>query len=152
MPGPLSEALRADGAAVAPYLRMLHLTGEDGDRAVAFVREVLAAYPPDALEEEAVALLDEANWRFHLVAAVAVVLGLRSPRLDAAVWEAFDRGSWVAPQLAATALIADADFAARARVRLDAAAGLGAKAAGALVALAELTPALAGWVARRRAQ
>jgi hypothetical protein len=37
----------------------------------------------------------------------------------AALWRSFDRGSWVMPQLAAVAYLADPEFAARARTRIE---------------------------------
>lgn len=65
-------------------------------------------------------LLDEANWRPHLVAAVALsVLGYNRAAFTK-LWAAFDAGSWVTPQLAVVAYLRDPDFPGQARVRLEA--------------------------------
>src|SRR5277367_3696802 len=50
-------------------------------------------------------LLDEGNWRPHLVAAVALsVLGYDCAAFTK-LWAAFDAGSWVTPQLAVVAYV-----------------------------------------------
>ncbi|WP_223757679.1 pentapeptide repeat-containing protein [Myxococcus sp. RHSTA-1-4] len=72
------------------------------------------------LDAEVVALLKEKNWRLHLVAATAVVLGGASERALSAVWERLAVGSWVHPQLTVAALLRDPDFESRARARLEA--------------------------------
>jgi len=65
-------------------------------------------------------LLDEGNWRPHLVAAVALsVLGYNRAAF-AKLWSAFDAGSWVTPQLAVVAYLRDPDFSDKARVRVQA--------------------------------
>jgi hypothetical protein len=65
-------------------------------------------------------LLDEENWRPHLVAAVALsVLGYNRAAFTK-LWAAFDTGSWVTPQLAVVAYLRDPDFLGQARVREEA--------------------------------
>jgi hypothetical protein len=65
-------------------------------------------------------LLDEENWRPHLVAAVALsVLGYDRAAFTK-LWAAFDAGSWVTPQLAVVAYLRDPDFRGQARVRVEA--------------------------------
>src|SRR6266446_2089749 len=55
-------------------------------------------------------LLDEENWRPHLVAAVALsVLGYNRVAFTK-LWNAFDAGSWVTPQLAVVAYLCDLDL------------------------------------------
>jgi hypothetical protein len=62
------------------------------------------------------ALLQEANWRPHLVGAVALLL---EPSLDCQLlWQAVDRGSWVTPQLVVTATLVDPTFREQARSRV----------------------------------
>ncbi len=64
-------------------------------------------------------LLDENNWRFHIVAAVALsVLGFDGPTLTK-LWGAFDAGSWVTPQLAVAAYLRDPGFSENARARIE---------------------------------
>jgi hypothetical protein len=63
-------------------------------------------------------LLDEANWRPHLVGATALaVLGYDRVAFGK-LWSAFDAGSWVAPQLAVVAYLRDPDFPDKAKVRV----------------------------------
>src|SRR5262245_47832834 len=46
-------------------------------------------------------MLEQGNWRPHLVAATAVVLCGYQAEAVRLLWRQLDRGSWVAPQLAA---------------------------------------------------
>jgi hypothetical protein len=65
-------------------------------------------------------LLESENWRPHLVAATAVVVcGYRAEPVRL-LWRRLDRGSWVAPQIAAALSIVDPEFVERARERLEA--------------------------------
>ncbi len=65
-------------------------------------------------------MLQQPDWRSHLVAAVAALLSTDRSRYAPALWAAFDSGSWVAPQLACTLYYADTDFAAEAKRRITA--------------------------------
>jgi hypothetical protein len=65
-------------------------------------------------------MLAGADWRPHLVAAVALILDA-GRRLDPTpLWAAIDAGSWVTPQLVATAYLIDASFPDRLRARVEA--------------------------------
>jgi hypothetical protein len=70
------------------------------------------------LNAELGALLKERNWRLHLVAAAAVVLGGANERTLAALWELLDRRSWCHPQLTVALLLRDPAFEDRARARM----------------------------------
>jgi hypothetical protein len=61
-------------------------------------------------------LLLERNWRGHLIALAAVLLS-REPD-HALLWRTFDRGSWVAPQLAVALYWTDPKFAVEAKERI----------------------------------
>ena len=63
-------------------------------------------------------MLQDPNWRPQLVAAVAILLSSNRWKHAAALWAAFDSGSWVSPQRACTLYFADPDFAAEARHRI----------------------------------
>jgi hypothetical protein len=52
-------------------------------------------------------MLQDRNWRHHLVACAAVLMSGDGATYAAPLWRAFDTGSWVAPQLAVTLLLAD---------------------------------------------
>jgi hypothetical protein len=56
--------------------------------------------------------------RLHLVAAIAVLLSRDRIDLSPALWEAIDRGSWVAPQLGVVLSICDPQFVPRAKQRI----------------------------------
>lgn len=68
------------------------------------------------LMEQALALFEQ-GWREQLV-GLMVLVARPSPVLVRALWRAFDRGSWVAPQLAVVARLFDADFEGQAKKRL----------------------------------
>jgi hypothetical protein len=64
------------------------------------------------------ALFRDANWRPHLVGAIALLL---QPSLDhELLWHAVDGGSWVTPQLVVTATFVDPLFRDHARSRVAA--------------------------------
>jgi len=66
------------------------------------------------------ALFASPDWRPHLIGAVALILDA-GQRLDpTGLWQAIDAGSWVTPQLVATAYFIDPAFADRVRQRIDA--------------------------------
>jgi hypothetical protein len=63
-------------------------------------------------------MLASPNWRPHLVAAVAVLCSENRERYSDNIWEAFDSGSWVAPQLAVALSYCDRDFVVNAKNRI----------------------------------
>lgn len=75
-------------------------------------------------------MLGERNWRTDLVAAAAAVISERPTAHVPALWEAFDYGSWVAPQLAVCLRSIDPQFRHAAKDRIVA---RGAPSAGAVV-------------------
>ncbi len=100
------------------YLALLHLGGADARQRVADVKACCNA-DPDPLPDIRL-LLAEANWRPHLVAAMAVWFsGYHSETVEL-LWRRVDRGSWVTPQICATLSVIDPDFPDNARSRLEA--------------------------------
>jgi hypothetical protein len=100
------------------YLTLLRLSENVGGNAG--LQGIRAAIQRSSdLDREVVALLEEVNWRPNLVGAAAVALGAASSRTLAALWAAADQGSWVSPQLAAVASMADSQFLERARTRIE---------------------------------
>ncbi len=87
----------------------------------------------DDWRAEALRLLDDRNWRLQLVACAALVLSGGDDATEVGVWRALDQGSWIAPQLVATAFLLDAEFVARAEERLLDVRPRAPKAIGALV-------------------
>ncbi|HEX5222138.1 MAG TPA: hypothetical protein VFZ59_21465 [Verrucomicrobiae bacterium] len=100
------------------YLTFLHFDSDDLQEAIALVRDACAR--SKKLQDEVIALLSENGWREHLLAAVAI-LTVRNPSKEIAheLWQTFDRGSWVSPQLAVVAWLRDLDFEVRARERIS---------------------------------
>ena len=88
---------------------------------------------------EAVALL-ALGWHEQVIAAAAVALGGGDDAAWTALWHAVDGSSWVAPQLVATAAVADGAFEARAAARLTDVARRSPKTIGALVRAYHLCP------------
>jgi hypothetical protein len=63
-------------------------------------------------------MLYERNWRTDLVAIAAVLLSDKPTHFVEPLWEAFDYGSWVAPQLAAGLYFVDPNFRFMAKHRI----------------------------------
>jgi len=63
-------------------------------------------------------LLNHSNWRFQLLGCSALSAVQPTPTMIGPVWAAFDQGSWISPQLAATACCCDPDFIAHASDRV----------------------------------
>jgi len=100
------------------YLDLLHLHAPKSNLTVSRVIECGRLSSDPFLDIGR--LLDEANWRPHLVAAVALsVLGYNRVAFTK-LWNAFDAGSWVTPQLAVVAYLRDPDFSEQAKVRVRA--------------------------------
>ena len=100
------------------YLALLGLGGSDADKAVALVRNCCAnaSNPfPDICR-----LLDDTNWRPHLVAAVAVIVSGFNSEAVARLWKRVDCGSWVTPQITTALFLIDPEFESQARARLEA--------------------------------
>lgn len=126
----------------AHYLSLLGLERPEADIAVAKVLE--GNRTSSDLQRDIGELLDEMNWRPHLVAAVAISAIDYQPRILAKLWDAFDAGSWVTPQLAVAAYLRDPDFSRQAAMRVSGvfesslSNPLSAKAVNALIALLNL--------------
>jgi len=60
--------------------------------------------------EDISVLLSVKNWRPHLLACGASVLVDKNQEIVDALWDRFDRTSWVSPQIAATLSIVDREF------------------------------------------
>ncbi len=98
------------------YLSLLHLGGPDVKRAFALVLECCRR-SSDQYEEIA-NLFGHLDWRPHLVGAVALTALPYNRQACSKLWEAFDAGSWVTPQLAATAFLCDPTFPIQAGDRI----------------------------------
>lgn len=100
------------------YLPLLGLHGPNAPASVALVRdccERVADPFPDVCR-----LLTAANWRPHLVAAVAVIIRGYNDEAVSLLWGRLDTGSWVTPQIGVALSMVDPEFLQRARGRLEA--------------------------------
>jgi hypothetical protein len=97
------------------YLTLLGL-GPEALPALQFIADVVRENPE--YRQSVLALLGDPGWRLHLVAAIAVLLSPDRIDLSPALWEAIDRGSWVAPQLGVVVSICDPQFVPRAKQRI----------------------------------
>jgi len=118
-----SFAFLFDGSSVSgrthSYLTLLNLfwTEEDAASALAAVR--VAARASAHIDGELAALFREVHWRPNLVAATVMALGYGSDRSLVELWEAFERGTWVTPQLAVAASLRDPAFADTAQRHIE---------------------------------
>ena len=100
------------------YLTLLHASGEKAEHACEAVQYVVES--SDDAEKYIRTFLAEPNWRPHLVAAVAAMVSEDRSAYVPDLWQAFDSGSWVAPQLAVALSNCDAMFEQQAKERLEA--------------------------------
>lgn len=110
--GVFSPVLQSPGS----YLALLHLGSTEAIHVVSSV--VKCCETSATAHGEIVRLLDESNWRPHLVAAVAVSAQEHDHTSMARLWATFDSGSWVTPQLAVAAYLRDPNFLELARARI----------------------------------
>lgn len=97
------------------YLTLLCL-GPEAKPALQFIADVVRENPK--YRQSVLKLLADPGWRLHLVAAVAVLFSRDRIDLCPALWEAMDRGSWVAPQLGVVLSICDPHFVPHAKQRI----------------------------------
>lgn len=101
-------------ASTTNYLAFLSMRGEEIPCEIKKIRETLNQYPPEILERDIVRLLTARNWRYHNIACVAMACGFVTEETLSALWQSIRAGSWVSPQLSATALYIDPNFKSKA--------------------------------------
>lgn len=113
--GPFAPVFEQGELEVPGYLELLHLRGP-GTQIV--IDRIAAALQHGDSSRWVTALLQDRNWRPHLVAAIALLL---APSLGHEIlWHAIDEGSWVTPQLVATAVFLDVTFGEQVQRRVAA--------------------------------
>src|SRR6266511_1897587 len=95
------------------YLALLNLH-TDVENTVKSIKHIITTEQQEIVERDTRLLLQARNWRFHLVACGVMLAGLNSAELLDQLWIVLQRGSWVAPQIAATVFLLDAAFTERA--------------------------------------
>ncbi len=101
---------RACRLSVTNYLAFLSLRGAAIAPEIAKLRQALSEPSREHLERDLALLLRARNWRFHNIACVALACAGPSDRLLADLWACLRIGSWMSPQLAATAAYVDPAF------------------------------------------
>ena len=114
--GPLTPVFYPGELPVPGYLPLLHMARPEAQNVLRRVQQALDT--PGGVAQYIDRLLLQPDWRGHLVAAVAILMGGRRGPFAEALWAAFDAGSWVAPQLAVTLYWVDPAFVARAKERI----------------------------------
>ncbi len=117
--GPYASAFTGDELGLPGYEYLLHLNNNDGNLEPVLDNIATALESPDA-EKWGGSLLADSNWRPHLVGAFAALLAKEPAPYIPFLWQAIDGGSWVTPQLVATARIVDPDFSAEVMARVEA--------------------------------
>lgn len=98
------------------YLATLSLRGPEISEEVEKLRLELSRHSLEQLEEDIGRLYAARNWRVHLMACVALAVGFATESTIQALWRCVTLGSWVSPQLVATAAFVDPDFSSKAAV------------------------------------
>jgi len=100
-----------------PYLEFLSLASNNEvvDSSIATIVDAIEDFP---IRKEVLSYLGKGGWREHLVAAIVALLLKDKEDFSEGLWQAFDRGSWVQPQLAVTAFFTDPSFSENAVTRL----------------------------------
>jgi hypothetical protein len=113
--GPFAAVFERGELNVPGHLELLHLHGPGARIVVDRIARALADGDP---AQWVAALFRQANWRPHLVGAVALLLDQNETLDRELLWEAVDAGSWVIPQLVAAAVFVDSNFPQRAVARV----------------------------------
>ncbi|WP_027467678.1 hypothetical protein [Deefgea rivuli] len=98
----------------ANYLALLSMRGAEIPAEVERLRSLFKEVPEKTLEADLISLLAALNWRYHNIACVFIALGFSSSHILEALWMRIKEGSWVSPQLAATAALVDPNFKVKA--------------------------------------
>jgi hypothetical protein len=114
--GPFAAAFESTGLKVPGYLTLLNFGQDD---ALIVIDRIAEALRCNDSQKWVTALFDANNWRPHLVGAIAILLDQRTTLDVAPLWSAIDAGTWVTPQLVATAYFSDPAFASRALKRMN---------------------------------
>ncbi|MDB9518613.1 hypothetical protein PN466_16835 [Roseofilum reptotaenium CS-1145] len=100
------------------YLAFLQFNSR-AENAVVQVKQLIAEYQDYEILDNLIIIFEDYNWRPHLVACVILLLLDDVELYLELLWSRIKHGSWVAPQLVATALLMDRDFTAKAERLLE---------------------------------
>jgi hypothetical protein len=77
---------------------------------IADLRSIVANEDLAMIERDSLIVLQSLDYRVHLIGCGVMLAGVITPALKEALWVRLQRGSWVSPQLAATAYLSDPNF------------------------------------------
>jgi len=156
-PGPFITVFMSSG-----YVDLMYMGSSNVTQVLTSIDAILrsTAAAPRHIER----MLLNRNYRDHLVAAAAILLSHEPAAYASHMWATFDRGSWVAPQLAVSLYYSDGNFAEEARRRIVARCPIddsdnffrghtsvpSAKNLASLLQVLNSVPAKASWVASER--
>lgn len=109
--GPFESLCRSGG-----YLALLGMGPSDAVAALNTISGIVGSTVDH--RRYVIRMFEDRNWRSHLIALAAVLVSAEAATHASALWRCFDRGSWVAPQLAVTLYCSDPDFAENAKQRI----------------------------------
>jgi hypothetical protein len=95
------------------YLALINLH-TDVENTVQTIKDIVESEQKEILERDTLVLLQARNWRFHLIACGVMLTGLSSDKLINQLWNVLRQGSWISPQIAATAYLLDPRFSVKA--------------------------------------
>ncbi|MFB9080288.1 hypothetical protein ACFFLS_11655 [Flavobacterium procerum] len=100
-----------------PLLSLIELPGDENQSfnlkwSLFKLEAILKANTQEAINEGIKSLLEQEDWRLHLVAATSLLSLKQSKRenLNVLFWERLTRGSWVSPQILVALSISDTSF------------------------------------------
>jgi hypothetical protein len=102
---------------IVNYAELLNLKQEGSTKAI--TRLIKAVEETNQITAQIIALLNSRNWRHQLVATIAIWYLDVNTELIFKLWNAFDRGSWVCPQIAAALFLKDKNFIEQAIERIN---------------------------------
>lgn len=94
----------------ANYLAFLSLKGPEVAIETEKLRSLFAEHRSEVLEHDVICLLTARNWRMHNIACVALAAGFVTDLTLDSLWQCISLGSWLSPQLVATAAYVDPNF------------------------------------------
>jgi hypothetical protein len=102
---------------IVNYAELLNLKLEGSTKAIS--RLIKVVEKNDYIIDQIIALLNSRNWRHQLIATIAILYLDVNKALIFKLWNAFDRGSWVCPQIAAALFLKDKNFIEQAIERIN---------------------------------
>lgn len=100
-----------------PFLSLVELPGDETQSfnlhlSISKLEDILQSNSEEAIIEGLKLLLEQEDWRLHLVASVSILLIKESKRGDLInlIWKRLSQGSWVSPQLLVVLSISDNSF------------------------------------------